>query len=229
MNRTLFIRRALVAMALGALSVWAQGPAKTAFSDIAARPMAVQTAIGQMVSQGIMQGRSAKEFAPDAPLTRAEFAASLQKMFNLPQPAQAADFPDVPRTSPYYAAVQALTPHLSRSLLCFRCALVKNFSLSETVSRAEMTMIMAHILVSRNKVPLLNESETNAALAGVADAQRIPAPARPYFAAAIKNGVVDLKPGKTIALPLAVSRGETAECMANVQKKFSMPVLRPVQ
>jgi len=209
--------------------LYAQVPVKPAFSDIATRSAATQLAIGSMVAQGVMQGRSANQFAPDAPLTRAEFAMSLQKMFSLPLPAQAASFPDVPPTAPYYSAVEAVSPHLARSLLCFRCALVKNFLPNETVSRAEMTMIMAHVLVSRNKLKLPDQSETAAALAGVADGEKIPVPARPYFAAAIKNNVVDLKPGKTIALPMAVSRAETAEYMANVQKKFSMPVLRPVR
>jgi len=223
------LSRASAAAAAFAFVLYAQPPQKPAFSDIATHSAASQSAIANMVSQGIIPGRSAQQFAPDAPLTRAEFAVSMQKMFNLPAASQAASFPDVPASSPYHSAVEAVAPHLARSLLCFRCALVKNFSPNEVISRAEMTMIMTHILVSQNKLKLPDQSETAAALAAVTDGEKIPVPARPYFAAAIKNNVVDLKPGKTIALPLAVSRAETAEYLANVQKKFSMPVLRPVR
>jgi hypothetical protein len=223
------LSRVLAVAVVFAFVLGAQAPQRPAFSDIATHSAAAQSAIGSMAAQGLIQGRSSKEFAPDAPLTRAEFAVSMQKMFNLPAASQAASFPDVPTSSPYHSAVEAVAPHLARSLLCFRCALVKNFSPNEVISRAEMTMIMAHILVSQNKLTLPDQSQTAAALAAVADGEKIPVPARPYFAAAIKNNVVDLKPGKMIALPLAVSRAETAECMANVQKKFSLPVLRPVR
>jgi len=188
---------------------------------------ASESAIKSMCSQGILHGRSASQFAPDAPMTRGEFAAALQSMFKLPSPAHAEAFPDVPPSSTDYQAVQAVTPHLCREMLCFRCALGKNFLPNEIVTRAEMTMILSHILVSQKRLSLCSEAEAKATLASVSDGERIPRPARCYFASAIKSGVVDLKPGSAMALPTPPTRGEIALCMANLQKKLNMPVLKP--
>ena len=211
---------------MSAIVLFAQTPK---FIDLANRPAATKAAVASLVSQGILQTRTPQHFAPDAPMTRAEYAVAMQKMFNLPQPAHAASFPDVPAGASNYAAVEAVSPHLCRSMLCFRCALIKNFLPNEPVSRAEMTMVLAHILIAQKRLVLLDESDTKMTLGAIADGQKIPLPARPYFAAAIKSGAVALEPGQTIALATRPTRAEMAEYLTNVQKKFSVPLLRPAR
>jgi len=192
------------------------------FKDLAAHPVETP-AINNMVSQGIMKPVGATEFAPDAAETLGEFVVSVHSMFNLGQPAKATEFGDVTAKSAIYAAVQAVTPYMGRQMLCFGCLLGKNLLPEQSISHAQVAMIMAQVLVAQKKLALPTAAETEAALANVADAGLIPPPARPYMAAALTGGIVTLQSGYKIALGMTHTRAEVAVIFDGAQKKFSLP------
>jgi len=184
---------------------------------------AEQPAINNMVSQGIMREAEPGKFEPDAGQSRADFASSMQRMFNLPMPSRPIWFSDLPPNSPIYLAVQSVAPYLHWQMLCPGCALRSDFMPSESVSRAEVTVVLTAILVAQSKIPLLSTVETERVLADVGDASDLPPAARPYFATAIKTGVLALRPGNNMALSLHPSRADTAVLLDGVQKKFNLP------
>lgn len=195
------------------------------FKDLPAQRVEAP-AISNMVSQGIMKPVGTAQFAPDAAETLGDFAVSVQRLFNLGQPAQATEFADVPPGSSLYTAIQSVAPYMGRLLLCSGCALTKSLLLTQPISRAQVTMIMAQVLVAQGKIALPTAAQTAAALANVADANLIPPPARPYFAAGVQGGIVALQPGNRIALGIAHTRAEVAVMLDGAQKRFSIPQLK---
>jgi len=217
---------ALLGFLAGAPNLAAQ-PASL-FKDLGAQRVEAP-AINSMVSQGIMKPVAVAQFAPDAPETLGDFAASVQHMFKLGQPASATEFADVPAGSSLYAAIQSVAPYMGRLMLCPGCALTKSLLPMQPVSRAQVTMIMAQVLVAQQKLTLPTAAEASAALAHVADASLIPAPARPYFAAAVQGGIVTLQPGNKIALGVAHTRAEVAVMLDGAQRRFNIQQVSPLR
>jgi hypothetical protein len=174
----------------------------------------------------MMQGVSATQFAPGMANTRGDFAVSVKRMFNLPQPAQSFEFPDVPGNSPIHAAVRAMAPFTGGNILCFGCALGKNFLPTHPVSRAEATVTLVRILIGEKKLGLVDSTEADSLLAGVSDAQILPPPARVYFATAIKAGVIQVLPGNRIGPAVPLTRADVAVLLDDVQRKFEIPPAR---
>jgi hypothetical protein len=200
-------------------------PVAPVFADLA-NHSAAAPAINSMVAQGIMRGVSQTQFAPDAFYSLGEFAVSMQHMFSLPAPAQPINFPDVPRGSPAYEAVGAVTPFLDRGLLCPGCAAGANFLPRQPVMRAFATIIIVNILNAQNKIQLVSPSEAQSVLANASDASWLPSTARIIFATALKNDIIALQPGKKINLAYQPTRAETAVLLDAVQKKFTIPPVR---
>ncbi len=204
----------------------AQKPGAVAFTDLGSHT-AEQPAISRMVEQGIMRGKSAEQFAPDAAMTRGEFVVALQQMFQLQTPSQRVAVSDVPPGNSLDAAVQAAQPFLGRQLLCFGCALGSNFLPNQPMTQAEQTMALTRVLVAQNKLQLLAPTDAASVLAEVKDAGSLSPPAAPYFATAIKGGVLTLQADKTIGLATPQTRVNVATTLDAVQQKFSIPQVRP--
>ena len=196
-------------------------------SDLAGH-RAEATAIRNMVAQGIMLTGEQGRFRPDTPTTRAELAASVQRLFDLKPPAQVKDFPDVPPGSPLYMAVQSVGPYLGRQILCFGCALISNFLPDEPASQLETAVLLTNVLRAENKVQLLTEAQAEAVLADVTDAKTLRgAPLRVYAATAIQAEIIKPPPANPFVLASFPSRAQTAVVLDNVQKTFKMPMVRP--
>ncbi|MCZ8515712.1 prolyl oligopeptidase family serine peptidase [Paenibacillus filicis] len=65
-------------------------------------------AIGELSRQGVVSGNTEGRFSPDAPITRGEAALWLSKALKLADPVSLSGFSDVPASSPYAKAVNAL-------------------------------------------------------------------------------------------------------------------------
>jgi hypothetical protein len=198
---------------------------QTSFADLA-NHVAEQPAIGSMVNQGIMHGVSPTEFNPDAPMTNSDFAASVQKMFNLPVPAEKTNFTDVPESSAAYNAVEAVAPYLGRQIICFQCQLGTNFGPNEPASRLLAAVAMTNVLLAQKKVTLLTSDAAETALANVPDAATLQGPARVYVATAMQQGILTLTAQHTIDALSPMSRVDTAVQFDAVQKKFNLPLVQ---
>jgi hypothetical protein len=209
-----------------AANVHAVEPGPTAFVDLANHPAAAP-AINSMVAQGIMRGVSQTQFAPDASYSLGEFMLSMQHMFKLTAPARPINFPDVPRDSPIYAAVEAVTPFMDRGLFCPGCALGTNFIARQPVMRAVVATILVNILKAENKILLVSPAEAESVLANVSDASSLPPTARTIFATALKSEIIALEPGNNINLGYQPTRAHTAVLLDAVQKNFNIPPVRP--
>ncbi|MGA8222615.1 MAG: chitobiase/beta-hexosaminidase C-terminal domain-containing protein [Candidatus Acidiferrales bacterium] len=154
--------------------------------------------------------------------TRADFAVLLQRTFNLSQPANPPVFPDVVPTDSYYGAVEAVAPFMHTQLLCPGCQLNKNFFPAQPVLQAVSTVTIMSILSESGKIQLLNARDSDAVLASVSDAKTLPLPARPYFATAIKHGMISLGEGNSIQAARVHTRREMVTLLIKVQKDFAI-------
>jgi hypothetical protein len=195
------------------------------FSDLTSSSEA-ESAINNMVAQGIMRGVTPTQFAPETPLSQGDFVIAMQRMFKLPRASRSVDFSDVAPNSPIYAALQALEPYLGRQILCFGCALGTNFLPNQAISSAEMIFIMTRILTGQNKLQLLNSADAYSVLAGRSDTSQLSPPSRVYFATAIRNGIL-IGAENRIALPSEVTRADAALFLDRIQRKFDIPRVQP--
>ncbi len=156
-------------------------------------------------------------------LTRGNFAAFLQKQYNLSPPSQPLNFPDVPSSRPDYAAIQASAVFMNAQLLCPTCYLRPQFYPDEPIYRDISTLALLRILIANGKVQLLSAPDSAAVLAQVPDSKNLPLVSRPYFATAIKIGLLPLREGSPIRpSPLQTSHDTTAT-FDFVEKKFNLP------
>jgi chitobiase/beta-hexosaminidase-like protein len=154
--------------------------------------------------------------------TRADFAVLLQRTFNLPQPANPHVFPDVVPTDSYYGAVEAIAPFMHTQALCPGCQLNRNFFPGQPVLQAVSTLTIMGILSDSGKIQLLNAKDSDAVLANISDAKTLPLPARPYFATAIKHGMISLGEGNSIQAGRAHTRSEMVTLLIKIQKDYAI-------
>jgi hypothetical protein len=221
---------------MGALPAFAQAPVaqqhrseqhrSIALSDLRAHA-AEEPAISRIVAQGIMKPIAPGKFDPDGVVTRDEFAASLQHMFNLPAPARPIRFPDLSPRSPNYAAIQAAAPYMNAQILCPGCLLSRRFLPDEAASRGVSTLAIVRILVAKKKLPLPSPAEADHALANVTDAKGLAPEARPYFATALSSGILTLRPGNKTELGLEHTRAELAAQLDHVQRTLKIAEVKP--
>ncbi|MGE6668188.1 S-layer homology domain-containing protein [Paenibacillus xylanexedens] len=146
-------------------------------------------AIEQAISRGIVNGYQDGNFRPNAPATRAEFIVMLGRAFELPASNKALTFKDaagIPAWAQSFIA-QAVDQGIISGYTD------DTFRSSGKVSRVEMTVMLVRAL----GLPV----QSNPALSFV-DADKVPAWAVPYIAAAYDAGLVK-GTGKNMFNPLA--------------------------
>ncbi len=183
-------------------------------------------AIKNMVAQGIMSATAPGMFEPGATLKRGDFAIALQRLFNLPQPAKLIKFSDVHPADAIYAAVEAVSPYMDKQVPCPGCEVGTTFLPNKPVSRAQWAITVVRVLVAQNKLQLLSEEQSNKVLATVPDVRDVPKGARAYIATAIDSDVIECCAGNAIAVDQIPSRADVAEALNNIQKRFSLPVVK---
>lgn len=182
-------------------------------------------AINDMVAQGIIKQASPGIFNPEGVVTRGDFATMVQTLFQLTKPAEPVAFSDLKTTDPIYGAVQSMAPFMNRQALCRGCALSTNFSPNVAISREEAAVILVRILGSRNLVQQLSDSDLNTFLSSTPDAKNWKPFAAPYFAVAIKSGIIPLLGDNTFQPAMKLTRVSTAVVLDSVHQRFIAPVL----
>jgi hypothetical protein len=167
-----------------------------------------------------MQVSRGKALEAGNTVTLGEFAKSVEQKFSLPQPDALVTFDDVRPSDPDYTAAQTVYPFLHRQLICPECALTSNFYPKNPLTRAQAAVVLVSILLTEDKITLLNTDETSDVLANVPDADSVSVFARPYIATALAYGILPLQPGDMVRPSQPYSRTEISAVMDTVQRRF---------
>ncbi len=155
--------------------------------------------IEALFAQQIIQGFPDGTFRPDAPVTRAEFAAMISKAFPNPAVRPGINFNDVPNSFWGYNAIQA----------AYQSGFLQGFPNGDFLPGQNIPRVQA--LVSLATGLQLNPSNTNVLSASYTDAADIPSYAVNQIAAATENRFVVNYPNVALLNPNQVAtRGEIA-------------------
>jgi hypothetical protein len=156
-------------------------------------------------------------------LTRAKFATLLQKQYKLSAPTRPLNFPDVSPNDPSYAAIQAAASYLNSQVLCSTCYLRPQFFPDEPIYRLDSSLALTRVLLANGKVQLLSDADSATVLSRVPDAASLPAFSKPYFATAIRAGVLQLGAGNKIQRDRLQTQDEMAVIFGLIQKQYNLP------
>jgi plastocyanin len=161
----------------------APGTAKT-FPDIAGHW--AQKEIEFMAGKGYVVGISEDRFAPEATVTRAQFAVILARMAGLaPNPEAAARFGDIPADAWYRGMVGAAA---AAGLVSGTGE--RTFSPQQPITREQMAAMMVRLLAKSGPDLSIDDRETARLLAGFADAGEISTWAKNSVALAVREGLM---------------------------------------
>ncbi|MCL2015784.1 MAG: BspA family leucine-rich repeat surface protein [Defluviitaleaceae bacterium] len=113
------------------------------FADIQNLSAEMQLAIRELASQGIVEGMSPTEFAPNQPMTRAQVASLVTNILAISDPAANFDFADVSQADWFFTPVQTVRQH---GIMEGTSATM--FSPHMNIPRDQITAIAARILRS---------------------------------------------------------------------------------
>lgn len=170
-----------------------EGSSNVVLTDVSAHWAAAS--IAEAVKRGIVTGYDDGTFRPDGQVTRAEFAAMLSRALNLEGVGEGLTFADSDRI-PAWAK-----PFVAQAV---RAGIIKGyddhkFRPERNMSRAEVAVMIVRAL----ELP----TDPNAALT-FADADQIPAWARPQVAAAYEAGLMQGRGGNRFAPQANATRAE---------------------
>jgi IPT/TIG domain/S-layer homology domain len=166
-------------------------------SDISGYPRA-SAAIHALVRQGILVQDSPGRFAPERPVSRAEFALAFVRAFTYSKPVQSPAFSDIPAGAPNTQAYAQVQPYLFHYASGDGTLL---FHPEFPVQRDEAAVAGTAMLVAARKLTLLSRTKDIEVILGrVKDRNQIPEGMRAATATAMKAGLVtagetgDLRP-----------------------------------
>jgi hypothetical protein len=152
-----------------------------------------------LVDKGIVKGIAANKFAPDATITRAQFATLLVKALGLAdvKPAQAT-FKDVKAGAWYYGTVEAAA---ANGLVAGSKG---SFNPEGKITRQEMAVMIANAL----KVGGKNVTADSTELAKFSDKSQIASWAQSSVAVAVKEGIITGRTADTVVPEVNATRAE---------------------
>lgn len=159
-----------------------------------------------MAARHVVRGMPDGSFAPEATVTRAQFAALLQRMLRLPAGAPAAaTFRDVPSGAWFFGAVEAAA----------KAGIVTGygdgtFGPEKMISRQEMAVMVVRAMQAGGKASTLSAAEASTLLGRFADLGAIADWARLGAAAAVKEGIIKGRTDTTFAPGANATRAESA-------------------
>lgn len=183
-------------------------------------------AIGRIVDQGIMVPTSPGIFAPQNPVTRREFAVSLQRLFAIAPIGGAKPFNDVALTDPDFNVINAMAPYFSKQAFCPGCALNNNLQPEQPISIIEQAVVLTNLLIGRHSVSLVNDGDVPKILGSAPKLSSLAAPARRILATAVQYQVVSAQSLNGLSLAQKVTRASTATLLDSTQVRFKIPVLK---
>jgi hypothetical protein len=174
--------------------------AQTTFPDVPAGYWA-EPFIQALVARGVIAGFPEDgTFRPEEPVTRAQFAAMINKAFNRPPVQQPVNFPDVP--AGYWGAEAIQRAYITGFMAGYNDG---TFRPNENIPRAQVLVALASGLNYASTAPV------ESVLTAYRDVANIPAYARPGIAAATERRVVVNYPDVGILNPNRVAtRAEVA-------------------
>ncbi|WP_194174847.1 S-layer homology domain-containing protein [Desulfofundulus thermobenzoicus] len=189
-------------------------PAVKTFADIAGHW--AQKEIEFMATKGYVAGVGDNKFAPEATVTRAEFAAILARMAGLTaDPDGARCFNDVPQNAWYCGMVGAAA----------KAGLVRgtgehSFAPNEPITREQMAAMMVRLMAREGQDMSIGEAGAVRMLAGFEDAASISPWARNSVALVVREGIMK---GRTVTqfVPAGhTTRAEAAVVLCRVWQKL---------
>jgi hypothetical protein len=170
-----------------------------------------QGTVELLASKHIISGVDANNFAPNRNITRAEFAALLQKMLGLTAKTGQAAFKDVQAGTWYYDAVQA----------AYQAGLVKGrsagvFDPQANITRQEMAAMIVRTLNYLGVTTSLSQDQASATLGQFADQASIAPWAREAAAVAATKGIISGRSGGNFAPTANATRAESATMLYNL-------------
>lgn len=177
-------------------------PGKT-FSDVAGH--ANQDAIEALAERGIINGMNETSFAPDATMTRAEFATIVVRGLGLPE-REVAVFQDLKKGAWYCGTIGS----------AYTYGIVKGtsattFDPNSTITREEAATMVARAAVLCGLDTAMSDAAITEVLAGYNDQAQISAWAADALAFCKISGIFDA--GQNIQPKTAVLRGEIAQML----------------
>lgn len=163
-----------------------------------------QADVEEMAGRRIVEGITDASFAPDAPVTRAEFAAMLARSLGLADTAEQSLFADVPADGWYAGAVAAAS----------KAGLIDGygdgtFRPKERITREQMAAMIARALRFAGKAPQADAAAGDA-LARFADGASVPGWAREAANELLAAGLMQGKSDTTFAPETDATRAESA-------------------
>lgn len=175
-------------------------------------------AIGTLAKQGVVKGTRSGAFDPQGSVTRAQFAALMQRVFKLGAPAKPVTFTDVPRSFWGYAAVEAASPY-------FDYFQVPGggyaFHPNTPFDRLDVATVIVRLLAASGKLSVLGTSEAQAVLSKLTDASSIAPSLRGYVATAIKAGIMSGFPDGSFQPQRLLNRAQVAVVMLRLENQFA--------
>lgn len=159
-----------------------------------------------MVDKGVIKGISATEFAPNNPITRAEFAALLVRALGLEaDTGYALSFTDVSKSKWYYGEVAA----------AFKAGIVKGasattFAPNANITREEMAVMITRAMAEAGKETDMTDAQVQEKLAKFKDAADIASWAQADVAKAVEFGIIEGRTADTFVAKANATRAESA-------------------
>ncbi|WP_411344615.1 S-layer homology domain-containing protein [Paenibacillus sp. WLX1005] len=174
-----------------------------------------QADIARLHRLGILEGVGSNRYAPNATLTRAQFAQMVSNLLQLNASGEAAGYSDVRDAAWYKDAVQAAT-----------AAGVTNgytdgsYKPNQTISREEMTHIVSNTLryIDSQKS---YDTDTDKVLSPYSDRAKVGNWARNDLALTVDQGLVKGRPSGTIDPKASTTRGEAATILSRLLDQAS--------
>jgi hypothetical protein len=188
---------------------------------------AEQPAVLRIVSQGIISPIALGMFGPTVTVTRGDYAVMLQRLFALRPPTHVMVFPDVTRSDPRYAAIQAAGAYMNRQIFCFGCQLKEQFSPNQAITNGEAIVYLMRILGAKGLVKPLAPSDVSTIVKKQADAAMYAPLAAPLYAIAIKDNIAGIEPNNVSIQPVTkLNRVHAAVLLDQVQIVKKIPFRR---
>lgn len=171
-----------------------------------------QADITLLSSMGIIRGEGGQRFAPAGLLTRAQFAALMERMFHLQAPASPESFVDVQPGYWAYADIEAAAPYMSSFTVPGGTA----FEPQLDATRIEVAATIGRIEVAENLAQLPSAQQAQALWAQFSDAAQVPPGLAQYGAVALQANLMRGYPDGSFGVSKSITRAEAAVLLARV-------------
>ncbi|QUH19074.1 S-layer homology domain-containing protein [Alkaliphilus sp. B6464] len=178
---------------------------EVSFKDISSLWVEAQEAINFMASRGVLQGKEEGRFAPQDPITRAEFAKAIVSLLELENDTTILDesFKDVTKDKWYYEYVQ----------IAFKYGIIEGrnsttFAPNDLITREEMSVMISRTMKAMKESEILLPLQAKEMLQNYGDHSKVADWAELDVALVVKNKIIQGKDGEYLAPKDNATRAE---------------------